>query len=230
MAGPPDAGEDADGHQVGECGDPHPHRATLRWRHVVPGSSSSVHPPRRRRRGCMGIETEYGISALGGPVEDDLHPMQLSNHVVKAYGWSTPGQPAGWDYETETPLRDIRGYEISRASGPPRSADRHRSRHGERDLDQRRPAVRRPRPPGVLRPGGHLGPGRRPLRPGRRRRDGHRRAAGQPEPRPVGAAVQEQHRRQGRLVRDARELPAGPRAPRSTASSPSSPASWYPGR
>jgi hypothetical protein len=30
----------------------------------------------------MGIETEYGISALGGPVGDDLHPMQLSNHVV----------------------------------------------------------------------------------------------------------------------------------------------------
>jgi hypothetical protein len=69
----------------------------------------------------MGIETEYGISALAaGPpalpggfnnvfVEEDLHPMQLSNHVVKAYGASAAGQPAGWDYETETPLRDIRG-------------------------------------------------------------------------------------------------------------------------
>ena len=45
--------------------------------------------------------------------------MQLSNHVVKAYGWSTAGQPAGWDYETETPLRDIRGYEISRAPAHP---------------------------------------------------------------------------------------------------------------
>jgi hypothetical protein len=69
----------------------------------------------------MGIETEYGISALpaGSPAlpgfsnafaDDDLHPMQLSNHVVKAYGASAAGQPAGWDYETETPLRDIRGY------------------------------------------------------------------------------------------------------------------------
>ena len=79
----------------------------------------------------MGIETEYGISALSpGPsaipggfgnafVEDDLHPMQLSNHVVKAYGASAAGQPAGWDYETETPLRDIRGYEISRAAAHP---------------------------------------------------------------------------------------------------------------
>src|SRR5215210_4461466 len=79
----------------------------------------------------MGIETEYGISALSpGPsaipgafssafVEEDLHPMQLSNHVVKAYGASAAGQPAGWDYETETPLRDIRGYEISRAAAHP---------------------------------------------------------------------------------------------------------------
>jgi proteasome accessory factor PafA2 len=67
----------------------------------------------------MGIETEYGISALGGPHDEDLHPMQLSNHVVKAYGSSAPGQPAGWDYETETPLRDIRGYEVTRAQAHP---------------------------------------------------------------------------------------------------------------
>ena len=73
----------------------------------------------------MGIETEYGISsssARGG--EDDLHPMQLSNHVVKAYGSgaggpATDGRPAGWDYETETPLRDIRGYEVARSSAHP---------------------------------------------------------------------------------------------------------------
>ena len=29
------------------------------------------------------------------------------------------GQPAGWDYETETPLRDIRGYEMSRSAAHP---------------------------------------------------------------------------------------------------------------
>jgi len=70
----------------------------------------------------MGLETEYGISALppGRPTgEDDLHPMQLSNHVVKAYGQAAAGQAAGWDYETETPLRDIRGYEVSRSSAHP---------------------------------------------------------------------------------------------------------------
>ena len=85
----------------------------------------------RRETRVLGIETEYGISAMqpgfsasqGGfhpiRVEDDLHPMQLSNHVVKAYGASAAGQPATWDYETETPLRDIRGYEISRAAAHP---------------------------------------------------------------------------------------------------------------
>ena len=67
----------------------------------------------------MGIETEYGISALGQAPGEDLHPMQLSNHVVKGYGWTTTAQPAGWDYETETPLRDIRGYELSRNQAHP---------------------------------------------------------------------------------------------------------------
>ena len=73
----------------------------------------------------MGIETEYGISSSPGRTgEDDLHPMQLSNHVVKAYGsgangTSSDGRPAGWDYETESPLRDVRGYEVARSSAHP---------------------------------------------------------------------------------------------------------------
>ena len=69
-------------------------------------------------RRVLGIETEYGISALGEPVAEELHPMQLSNHVVKAYG-SVTGREAGWDYESETPLRDIRGYEVSREQAHP---------------------------------------------------------------------------------------------------------------
>ncbi|WP_375432159.1 depupylase/deamidase Dop [uncultured Friedmanniella sp.] len=73
----------------------------------------------------MGVETEYGISALPPrtamtQVEEDLHPMQLSNHVVKAYGSvEGSGGTGGWDYETETPLRDIRGYEIARGNAHP---------------------------------------------------------------------------------------------------------------
>jgi Pup amidohydrolase len=69
-------------------------------------------------RRVLGIETEYGISALGEPAGEELHPMQLSNHVVKAYG-AVSGREAGWDYESETPLRDIRGYEVSRDQAHP---------------------------------------------------------------------------------------------------------------
>ena len=45
----------------------------------------------------MGIETEYGISALGQVPGEELHPMQLSNHVVKGYGWTDhhASPPAG---------------------------------------------------------------------------------------------------------------------------------------
>jgi Pup amidohydrolase len=82
---------------------------------AAPGSTP-VLPPAAR---VMGIETEYGISAIGQVAGEELHPMQLSNHVVKAYGSTTTTQPAGWDYETETPLRDIRGYEISRGQAHP---------------------------------------------------------------------------------------------------------------
>ncbi|GAA2105065.1 depupylase/deamidase Dop [Microlunatus panaciterrae] len=67
----------------------------------------------------MGIETEYGITALGQPVGEELHPMQLSNHVVKAYAALAASQPADWDYETETPLRDIRGFDVPRAQADP---------------------------------------------------------------------------------------------------------------
>jgi proteasome accessory factor PafA2 len=82
---------------------------------VTAGPTLSLPPAVR----VMGIETEYGISALGQSAGEDLHPMQLSNHVVKGYGWTTTTQAAGWDYETETPLRDIRGYEISRTQAHP---------------------------------------------------------------------------------------------------------------
>ncbi|MGL5858579.1 MAG: depupylase/deamidase Dop [Angustibacter sp.] len=69
-------------------------------------------------RRVMGIETEYGISVPGDP---DANPMVLSGQVVGAYA-----QPLGdrvgrarWDYEDEAPLRDARGYELSRALADP---------------------------------------------------------------------------------------------------------------
>ena len=139
VAEPSDRGEEQDGRAVGHAREPDPHGGQITLRVMStsaeptpPGTTpeAEVVPPRRATH-VFGIETEYGISALApgspalagalstGYVDDDLHPMQLSNHVVKAYGNSVAGQPAGWDYETETPLRDIRGYEISRSAAHP---------------------------------------------------------------------------------------------------------------
>ncbi|GAB3590961.1 depupylase/deamidase Dop [Angustibacter peucedani] len=62
----------------------------------------------------MGIETEYGISQPGAP---EANPMLMSGQVVNAYAQPL-GPRAGrarWDYEDEAPLRDARGFEMSRA-------------------------------------------------------------------------------------------------------------------
>jgi len=71
--------------------------------------------PQPTRR-VYGIETEYGISVTPNLGEAELHPMQLSNHVVKGYA-AAYGSPDGahWDYQTESPLADLRGFQISRS-------------------------------------------------------------------------------------------------------------------
>ncbi len=66
----------------------------------------------------MGIETEYGVLAPGDPT---ANPMLMSGQVVNAYAQPL-GHRAGrarWDYEDEAPLRDARGYSVSRASADP---------------------------------------------------------------------------------------------------------------
>jgi proteasome accessory factor A len=66
-------------------------------------------------RRVMGIETEYGVSAPGDPA---ANAMLLSSQVVNAYA-APLGSRAGrarWDYEDEAPLRDARGWEVSRDS------------------------------------------------------------------------------------------------------------------
>ena len=168
----------------------------------------------------MGIETEYGISALapglarpgrrrerrahrGRPAPDAA--VQPRGQGVRALDRRSARRLGLRDRDAAPRHPRLRDLPRGRPPGP---ADRHRPRHGQRHPDQRRPALRRPRAPGVLQPRGHLRAGRGPLRQGRRRRDGHRRAAGHPVARPVGPAVQEQHRRQGRLLRHPRELPA----------------------
>src|SRR3954468_8071915 len=64
-------------------------------------------------RRVMGIETEYGVSAPGDPT---ANAMLLSSQVVNAYAapLGTRAGRARWDYEDEAPLRDARGWDVSR--------------------------------------------------------------------------------------------------------------------
>lgn len=67
----------------------------------------------------MGIETEYGISVPG---HSTINPTVSSAHIVNAYGrLAYPGAKRGgrWDYELETPLRDARGFDMTRAEADP---------------------------------------------------------------------------------------------------------------
>src|SRR3982751_2462345 len=69
-------------------------------------------------RRVMGIETEYGVSAPGDPT---ANAMLLSSQVVNAYAQPL-GARAGrarWDYEDEAPLRDARGFEMTRRAADP---------------------------------------------------------------------------------------------------------------
>jgi len=63
-------------------------------------------------RRVMGTETEYGISVSGQPT---ANPMVASSQVVNAYASATlRARRARWDFEEESPLRDARGFDMSR--------------------------------------------------------------------------------------------------------------------
>jgi proteasome accessory factor A len=68
-------------------------------------------------RRIMGTETEFGISVLGTPT---ANPMLASSQVVNAYAAITArSRRARWDFEEENPLRDARGFDLSRAAADP---------------------------------------------------------------------------------------------------------------
>ena len=63
----------------------------------------------------MGLETEYGISVPGQPM---LNPMVTSSQIVNAYAYLISHgatSKARWDYDEEWPLRDARGFDMSRS-------------------------------------------------------------------------------------------------------------------
>ncbi|OIQ76778.1 depupylase [mine drainage metagenome] len=66
----------------------------------------------------MGIETEYGITLEGSP---GANPMLLSNVLINAYVEKhVPATDhARWDYATESPLRDARGFDLARGLADP---------------------------------------------------------------------------------------------------------------
>ncbi len=68
-------------------------------------------------RRVMGTETEFGISVAGQPT---ANPMVASSQVVNAYASSTlRARRARWDFEEESPLRDARGFDMSREAADP---------------------------------------------------------------------------------------------------------------
>ncbi|GEP38391.1 proteasome accessory factor PafA2 [Nocardioides psychrotolerans] len=65
----------------------------------------------------MGTEVEYGISVQGQPL---ANPMVASSQVVNAYASATvKARRARWDFEEESPLRDARGFDMSRQVADP---------------------------------------------------------------------------------------------------------------
>jgi proteasome accessory factor A len=62
---------------------------------------------------AFGIETEYGVL---GPTRN---PVELSNWVVAAYKAGQSGRVAPWDYGSEDPLNDARGFHLDRAAAHP---------------------------------------------------------------------------------------------------------------
>ena len=68
-------------------------------------------------RRVMGTEVEYGISVVGQPL---ANPMVASSQVVNAYASATvKARRARWDFEEESPLRDARGFDMSRQIADP---------------------------------------------------------------------------------------------------------------
>src|SRR3978361_1477519 len=68
-------------------------------------------------RRVMGTETEFGISVAGHP---HANPMVASTRLVNAYPTATlKARRARWDFEEESPLRDARGFDLSRQLADP---------------------------------------------------------------------------------------------------------------
>src|SRR6202000_333646 len=71
----------------------------------------------------IGTEVEYGISS---PSDPTANPILTSTQALLPYAPAAGIQRAKrtrWDYEVESPLRDARGFDLSRSAGPPPVVD-----------------------------------------------------------------------------------------------------------
>ena len=184
----------------------------IRTRHF--GGHLSRRPRRARTLGpmsvrrVMGTETEFGISVAGHP---HANPMVASTRLVNAYATATlKASRARWDFEEESPLRDARGFDMSRdVADPSQLTDEDLGlanvilTNGARlYVDHAHPEYSTPECTNPLdivvwdKAGEQIA------------LDATRFASLPRRGRP--AALQEQHRQQGRLLRRARELPGPP--------------------
>ncbi|MDR1633802.1 MAG: proteasome accessory factor PafA2 [Bifidobacteriaceae bacterium] len=63
---------------------------------------------------AFGIETEYGVLSPAS-----RNAVEVSNWVVSAYKAAQDGRVAPWDYRSEDPLNDARGFHLDRAAAHP---------------------------------------------------------------------------------------------------------------
>ena len=92
----------------------------------------------------IGTEVEYGISS---PSDPTANPILTSTQAVLAYAAAAGlqrGKRTRWDYEVESPLRDARGFDLSRSAGPPPivDADGSTSTTPTRSTPRPRPPIR----------------------------------------------------------------------------------------
>ena len=155
----------------------------------------------------MGTETEYGISVPGQP---GANAMVTSSQIVNAYQAATAARArrARWDFEEENPLRDARGFDLTREAADSSQltdedlglANVILTNGGRLYVDHAHPEYSAPECTNPLSVVIWDKAGERVMA------EAAAKAATVPGSAP-DPAVQEQHRQQGRLLRLARELP-----------------------
>src|ERR1700738_2134190 len=71
----------------------------------------------------IGTEVEYGISSPSDPTANPILTSTQAVQACAAPGGVQRAKRARWDYEVESPLRDARGFDLSRSAGPPPIVD-----------------------------------------------------------------------------------------------------------